>query len=1605
MRRSLLNKRILPKPLRQALVLITLLLLPSAAWGQDPTVTTTFTGWDSTIGILYSESNPNKWTPDPIDGTWSTSTDPSGLAYTMQSSYDIFSLKSDFTLEGSIGNGNKIAEIEIGQANINTSGTISIYQGNSTEPIGASGLSTQENGVVTIYAQKDAEFSDDKLIVKFNSVTSNESSFVIKAIRLYYLNFPTPVSYGLTVAGVQVTNKNAGRVTGDLIGDTGSVTYDAENYILKLTNVNITGFITSSLDELTIELTGTNTLLGSIEDVHETYPHGNLNITGTGSLAITGQDGDAVIRYFDDVTIADGLYIQTNTPGTHWDYDCFKGGGTLVSEMTITPSVYYPIWVLSDGVSYIQVSDANKSHVLGDNITTVTYNSTDEQLILNGFECSTTGGAPAIYLGDQEEFKIYLSGDNTISSGGTGDGVYFNREVAFLTVSTDANNPGKLTLGQPNDGNYSLASVPYDCVIYENGLGFYNNTVSTVWPRLVIGNTQIMGTTDNVLDDENISFDAGTNTLTLSGAVIEGDTYEPDIDVYVKDLIVAISGTNTVNGRFYGHYSLNGDNVGTIHFTKAEGATSPSITISGDTGDSGPVYEFSQCTWDEGLYLTEAKKGTTTLNGVYYNESRFKDATDTHVPDYVLISDQPASVSLWIGDTPVKTDNASNVFAGNTNLDGKVSVTFGDTNILTLDNADIQNYIIVSALPNLTIEFKSGCYWDKIISTNSNATLTFSLAEGAGGDEHDYLCCMPENSGMPWEGFSAAPTFNNNLCYLPNSDSQYITKLRTPQFNMSDGKLIIEKSGENLDQIHAFYSVDFVEGNDVDLKEYKSENPETIDKPCTVTAYTEFVDVFGVKRQSETVTGKYFGIADKTIVFNNNTEIDDLEIIPATKDEGVSFSFRGVDKSDVIMPSQEGNGYKLSIAGIGRCELRMEIDDDNATIQVLNPFESSVSEVKYAKGVVTVIPPAPSFSIEEKEEYLNTDKVELIMPEEMDEDQNASIRYSWVETEVNGTEYNSDSKVQLNAGTGTLYAWVRYSQTDADPILSEKVSMTFENVKINIDQFSVKNMLEESPAYQGSAISVPFTLYDPQDETTTISAENYDVIYKKYVGGDEGYETVESVVDVGTYKVSIKGKGSYGGEKLIYENLVVTQASLEDAAISKLIVGEKEYEYDADKEGFEIPYSGEAIKPNVVVTFNDGTVTVKVSEYEVSYGDKNTEISGESESEWASVTITSKGINFTANTSTTLYFKIVRAEVEIEAEDQEVTYNATAQEYDISKVVVDNENAKVVVTYYATEEDLEGGTALAEAPTNAGTYYVRVTLNEESQQHYVAEPADKTFTINQLSLEGAEITLNYTELTYNGNEQTVSVTKVEVNGIVVDSDNYLVDGRNKGTEAGEYTVTVTAKPDNDNFKNNFAGYATTKWRINHRTASAAELGFESETQTSSTYYNPNESFNLPEGYVAYIITGVNGTEVLTTRVSYIPKGVAVLVEKGTSSDEATENITNTDLLPLKGTVEPLDVISITGGTVYVLYNGEFVKSTSGTIPGKRCYLLIESTLAAGTRAFGINHHMGANGIDSALVYDNDEKAGDKWHDLQGRSIEKPIKAGLYIKNGKKVVIK
>lgn len=469
--------------------------------------------------------------------------------------------------------------------------------------------------------------------------------------------------------------------------------------------------------------------------------------------------------------------------------------------------------------------------------------------------------------------------------------------------------------------------------------------------------------------------------------------------------------------------------------------------------------------------------------------------------------------------------------------------------------------------------------------------------------------------------------------------------------------------------------------------------------------------------------------------------------------------------------------------------------------------------------------------------------------------------------------------------------------------------------------------------------------------------------------------------------VTITGKGNYDENTTVQAVFAIGQADLAEAAISKISFGGKDYTVGG--EAIEIEYTGEAIHPTVEeVKFNDGTVTLDASEYTVSWGDKNTELSGADESDWAKVIITSTGKNFTTGTSTSLNFKIVAANVEITAPDQTVVYNGNKQAY--TKATVNNENAKLSITYYATAEDRTNGTnPLAEAPTNADTYYIKVT---QTDGHYTADPKDATFTIEQLSINGATITLNKTVLTYNETEQTVEVTEVKVGEIVVPATSYEVSG-NVQTLAGEHTVTVTAKPNGDAFKNNFKGSATTTFTIKDRTA---EINFASGL-SYMTYYKSDENFLIPDGVTAYIITGVGESTVTVTKVSYLKAGTALLLEKTAGSTIEKNPDESFD----ENKLVYADADVATTGNEYVLYKNEFVKATQTITQGK-CYLNL--TGAAPSRGmYGIDND-GSTAINSASLNDNEEMINDNWYDLQGRRIAKPTKAGLYIKNGKKMVI-
>jgi hypothetical protein len=95
---------------------------------------------------------------------------------------------------------------------------------------------------------------------------------------------------------------------------------------------------------------------------------------------------------------------------------------------------------------------------------------------------------------------------------------------------------------------------------------------------------------------------------------------------------------------------------------------------------------------------------------------------------------------------------------------------------------------------------------------------------------------------------------------------------------------------------------------------------------------------------------------------------------------------------------------------------------------------------------------------------------------------------------------------------------------------------------------------------------------------------------------------------------------------------------------------------------------------------------------------------------------------------------------------------------------------------------------------------------------------------------------------------------------------------------------------------------------------------------------------------------------------------------------------------------------------YVIYNNKFVKVTSGTqVKGGKCYLNLNGTSSSGTRSYyDIDGSDGTTGIREVKSegVKGEKLADGAWHDLQGRKFTtKPTKPGLYILNGKKIVVK
>jgi len=344
----------------------------------------------------------------------------------------------------------------------------------------------------------------------------------------------------------------------------------------------------------------------------------------------------------------------------------------------------------------------------------------------------------------------------------------------------------------------------------------------------------------------------------------------------------------------------------------------------------------------------------------------------------------------------------------------------------------------------------------------------------------------------------------------------------------------------------------------------------------------------------------------------------------------------------------------------------------------------------------------------------------------------------------------------------------------------------------------------------------------------------------------------------------------------------------------------------------------------------------------------------------------------------------------VEQDGVSFTYSGYTPEYSVS--VKDGEEYLAGDDYDCVIK--QGGTEII--PVNAGSYDVVVT----GKRNYTGT-ITKTLTITK-----AQLTVTPDDKTYNVGDN-IELT-VSYDGFVDGDDEDVLTteptasyGTADVTKPGSYEITASGGvAQNYDFI-----YGTGTLTINRQLT----VSF-SASNTWATYCG-TENLSTPEGLKAYQVTAVEGATVTISEIGYIPANTAVLLQNVSNNNTwtniaasaytgATSTFENNKLI---GTASAIDVSTITGGTVYILVNNMFRRSTSGSIPANRGYLVVATSSNAPQLSISIGDE-NTTGVQTLNV-ERGTLNDDSWYTIDGRKLQQaPVQKGLYIKNGKKVFI-
>ena len=328
-----------------------------------------------------------------------------------------------------------------------------------------------------------------------------------------------------------------------------------------------------------------------------------------------------------------------------------------------------------------------------------------------------------------------------------------------------------------------------------------------------------------------------------------------------------------------------------------------------------------------------------------------------------------------------------------------------------------------------------------------------------------------------------------------------------------------------------------------------------------------------------------------------------------------------------------------------------------------------------------------------------------------------------------------------------------------------------------------------------------------------------------------------------------------------------------------------------------------------------------------------------------------------------------------------------------------------------------------------------VSFTETGLINSIEFAGNNTYTIGQCLLVGANVANTEFSVaiasTTNGTvtaDKTTAKPFEEVTLTITPADGYELDevtayyaikGQTADSDGGGWAAARRSAPTvgayayisiNEDGKFTMpAGNVTVTATFKERGAEPAKPKLTVKKQWV-TFCSP-ATFAVPDGLKAYTVTAVTEpadgeTGVITaTEENYVKAGIPMLIEN--TNLETTEfevDVTETDVT-LSGTptAEYKGVTSATtiNANTYVLVDGTFLLTDGGVLPAYNCFFEFSSSSPAPARRYSIAIGENTTAIESIGSATLNE---GQWYDLQGRRVDQP-KRGIYVKNGKKVVVK